>query len=57
MCLQVTLNLTLSLQGFKSQALAVTTDAEHKFDLAIQLGEMKVAYTLAKEAQVSVSRS
>lgn len=41
-------------QGFKSQALAVTTDAEHKFELAIQLGDLSVAYTLAKESEVSV---
>ena len=45
-------NLFFVLQGFKSQALAVTTDSEHKFDLAIQLGELKTAYALAKEAQV-----
>ena len=43
---------TYCIQGFKSQALAVTTDAEHKFELALQLGDLKTAHTLAKEAQV-----
>ncbi|XP_074654066.1 coatomer subunit beta'-like isoform X2 [Tubulanus polymorphus] len=41
----------LEKQGFKSQALAVTCDPEHKFELAIQLGELKTAYTIAKEAE------
>jgi len=40
----------LEKQGFKKQALAVTSDPEHKFDLAIQLGDLTVATTLAKEA-------
>ena len=40
-------------QGFKPQALAVTLDPEHKFELAVQLGEMKTAFELAKEADVS----
>ena len=42
----------LEKQGFKSQAMAVTCDPEHKFELAIQLGDLKIAYTLAKEAEV-----
>jgi len=41
----------LEKQGFKSQAMAVTCDPEHKFELAIQLGDLKVAYELAKEAE------
>ena len=41
------------LQNFKCQALAVTCDPEHKFELALQLGEMKIAYDLAVEAEVS----
>lgn len=41
----------LEKQGFKQQALAVTLDSEHKFDLAIQLGELKTAYEIAKETQ------
>ncbi|KAG8182401.1 hypothetical protein JTE90_018292 [Oedothorax gibbosus] len=40
----------LEKQGFKSQALAVTTDPDHKFELALQLGDFKVAYKIAKEA-------
>ncbi|XP_035536154.1 coatomer subunit beta'-like [Morone saxatilis] len=41
----------LEKQGFKQQALAVSTDPEHKFDLALQLGEVKIAYQLALEAE------
>ena len=43
----------LEKQGFKPQAMAVTSDPEHKFELALSLAELKVAYQLAKEAQVS----
>lgn len=39
-------------QGFRSQALAVTTDPEHKFELALQLKDLKIVYDLAKEAEV-----
>lgn len=49
------LNLSFfSLQNFKAQAMAVTADPEHKFELAIGLGDVRVAYTLAKEAEVGV---
>lgn len=41
----------LEKQGFKQQALAVTLDSEHKFDLAIQLGDLKIAYEIAKETE------
>ncbi|CAK8698584.1 coatomer subunit beta'-like isoform X2 [Clavelina lepadiformis] len=41
----------LEKQGFKPQAMAVTSDPEHKFELALGLGDLKVAYQLAKEAQ------
>jgi coatomer subunit beta' len=41
----------LEKQGFKSQALAVTCDHEHKFELAIQLGDLKTCYQIAKEAE------
>ncbi|XP_068173857.1 coatomer subunit beta'-like [Antennarius striatus] len=41
----------LEKQGFKKQALAVSTDPEHKFELALQLGEVKMAYQLALEAE------
>lgn len=41
----------LEKQGFKKQALTVSTDPEHKFDLALQLKDTKIAYDLAVEAQ------
>ncbi|XP_020492507.2 coatomer subunit beta'-like [Labrus bergylta] len=41
----------LEKQGFRQQALAVSTDPEHKFELALQLGEVKTAYQLALEAE------
>ncbi|VDK41713.1 unnamed protein product [Anisakis simplex] len=37
----------LEKQGFKKQALAVSQDAEHRFELALSLGELKLAYELA----------
>merc|ERR1711872_682022 len=40
----------LEKQGFKKQALAVSSDPEHRFDLAIHLGDLDTAYTLAKES-------
>lgn len=45
-------SLFVCLQGFKQQALAVSTDSEHRFELALQLGELKIAYQLAVEAEV-----
>jgi len=41
----------LEKQGFKSQAMAVTCDPEHKFELAIQLADLRSAYKLAEESQ------
>lgn len=41
----------LEKQGYKRQALAVSSDCEHRFDLALQLSDVKVAYELAIEAQ------
>lgn len=41
----------LEKQGFKQQALLVSNDSEHKFDLALQLGDLKTAYDIAKEAE------
>lgn len=41
----------LEKQGFKSQAMAVTCDPEHKFELAIQLADLRAGYDLAKESQ------
>jgi len=40
----------LEKQGFKKQALAVSIDPEHKFDLAIQLGDLETGYSLARES-------
>lgn len=35
--------------GYLPQALEVTVDPEHKFDLAVQLGELAVAHEMAKK--------
>ncbi|XP_044147375.1 coatomer subunit beta' [Bufo gargarizans] len=35
----------------QQQALAVSTDPEHRFELALQLGELKIAHQLAVEAE------
>ncbi|KAK0167169.1 hypothetical protein PV327_004602 [Microctonus hyperodae] len=40
----------LEKQGFKKQALDVSTDPEHKFELALALGNLETAHTLAIEA-------
>merc|ERR1719354_609516 len=39
----------LESQGFKEEALAVTTDPDHKFDLALELGHIDVAHVLMDE--------
>jgi len=36
----------LESQGFKEEAMAVTTDHDHKFDLALELGMITVAHEL-----------
>lgn len=40
----------LEKQGFKQQALAVSTEPEHQFELALSLGELERARQLAEEA-------
>ncbi|XP_039763238.1 coatomer subunit beta' isoform X2 [Pararge aegeria] len=40
----------LEKQGFKQQALAVSTEPEHRFELALALGELQRAVRLAEEA-------
>lgn len=40
----------LEKQGFKQQALAVSTDPEHRFELALALGDLNTAKALALEA-------
>ena len=39
-------------QGHKELALEVATDSEHKFDLALALGQLPIALELAKEVDV-----
>lgn len=39
-------------QGYKDQALEIATDPEHRFELALGLGELKIALELAREADV-----
>jgi len=39
----------LEKQGFKKQALAVSTDPEHRFDLAVSLGDLQIAKDIAAE--------
>lgn len=39
----------LESQGFKEEALAVTTDPDHKFDLALELGHTEIAHSLMNE--------
>lgn len=41
----------LEKQGFLSQALEVSTDPEHKFDLSLQLKDTDTAHKLAVDAQ------
>nr|XP_018896635.1 PREDICTED: coatomer subunit beta' [Bemisia tabaci] len=40
----------LEKQGFKQQALVISTDPEHRFELALQLGDLEVALSLAEDA-------
>lgn len=40
----------LEKQGFKQQALQVSTDPEHRFDLALQIGDLDTALVLARES-------
>jgi len=39
----------LESQGFKEEAFAVTTDPDHKFELALELGQTAVAHQLLQE--------
>lgn len=41
----------LEKQGFKQQALQVSTDVEHRFDLALQIGDLTTALELARESE------
>ena len=42
---------SIHFQGYRQQALAVTLDNEHKFDLALQIGNLQVCYDLAVELE------
>jgi len=42
----------LESQGFKEEALAVTQDADHKFDLALELGQIDMCHQLLLETPV-----
>jgi coatomer subunit beta' len=39
-------------QGYKDQALEIATDSEHRFELALGLGQLQIALQLAREANV-----
>nr|VZH97846.1 unnamed protein product [Spirometra erinaceieuropaei] len=39
----------LERQGFRQQAMRVTTDPDHKFDLALQLNDLTTAHDLIKD--------
>lgn len=41
----------LEKQGFKQQALQVSTDPEHRFDLALQIGDLQTALELARDSE------
>jgi len=41
----------LESQGFKEEALTVTTDPDHKFDLALELDHVDIAHSLLVETQ------
>lgn len=41
----------LEKQGFKAQALQVSTDPEHRFDLALVIGDLNTALELARESE------
>lgn len=40
----------LEKQGFKQQALQVSADPEHRFDLSLQIGDLTTALELARES-------
>jgi coatomer subunit beta' len=39
----------LDSQGLKKQAISVSFDSEHRFELAMQLSDLQVAYGIATE--------
>eukprot|EP00578_Thalassiosira_sp_NH16_P025699 CAMPEP_0181083606 /NCGR_PEP_ID=MMETSP1071-20121207/4248_1 /TAXON_ID=35127 /ORGANISM="Thalassiosira sp., Strain NH16" /LENGTH=969 /DNA_ID=CAMNT_0023165277 /DNA_START=39 /DNA_END=2948 /DNA_ORIENTATION=- len=47
----------LEAQGFKEEALEVTTDDDHKFDLALELGKIDVAHELMDQTPLDEKNS
>ena len=47
----------LEAQGFKEEALEVTTDDDHKFDLALELGKIDIAHELMKQTPADEKNS
>lgn len=45
----------LEKQGYLKQALAVTTDAEHRFDLALKLSDLATAHRILSEAHAALA--
>jgi len=41
----------LESQGLKEEALSVTVDPDHKFELALQLSRLEIAHEIAKTAE------
>ncbi|KAA3670774.1 coatomer subunit beta', partial [Paragonimus westermani] len=47
----------LEKQGFRAQALRVTNDPDHKFELALQLGDLELCRQLASEGDPEANES
>ena len=47
----------LESQGFKEEALAVSSDPDHRFELAVDLRKMDVAHAVLLDPEVSHSPS
>lgn len=41
----------LESQGLKEEALEVTQDLDHKFELALQLGKLEVAHSILEKSE------
>jgi coatomer subunit beta' len=46
----------LESQGFKEEALAVTTDPDHKFELAIELKRMEIAHEVLRQEDAAAAK-
>ncbi|KAF5403054.1 Coatomer subunit beta' [Paragonimus heterotremus] len=47
----------LEKQGFRAQAMRVTNDPDHKFELAVQLGDLELCRQLASEGDPEANES